>query len=407
MVKDFLNFKKIEEVVDGELIDELCGKFKLSEKLINNEDHLIIGENYYALNEMKNSGEIFDVIYIDPPYNTGSKDFRYNDKYVEVDDEDRHSRWLSFMDKRLELAKAILSKKGCLILSIGEDELHNIAILLKKHFKFVSEPIIWLSKQDGNNNKSGNITNVLTDFVLIAYDDKNFKTNEEIVDLDLTNEFAAKKMSRYPLGIRVKYNINEYPLEEYNGKMCRLIPSSDYSIEPYNEKSYKGHRFQKRTAQKGHGAYGYKLAYDAALIENEDDFLMVIDGVKDKQGLGIKFQLGSSYFQSIPADKMKVKMPNFLGYYQGGYKGFQTAKPVELIKRLLRNTTNKNSKILDFFAGTGTTLIAVNEINKEDNGNRRCVIVTNNDADIAKDYTIPRLESNLIKFKIIEIKQVK
>lgn len=399
-----LNFKYIEEYFGSRKIKTLTDSYSVSGGFDLNVNNLLMeGENYFCLDFLIKQNKKFDTIYIDPPYNTGSKDFKYNDKYVESDDPDKHSRWLSFMDNRLKLAKNLLSESGCLILSIGEDEVHHIALLLKNHFNFVSEPIIWLSKALGNNNKTGNITNICTEFVFIAYDDKNFKTIMEEVDLDEKSEFAVKKIKRYPLGIFLKNDLENYELREFNGKKCRIIPKSDYTIAPYNENSFKGHRFQKRSAQKGHGAYGYKLAYDCASNDIDGDFLMVIDGVKDKQGLGVKFQHRNNYFQSVPANKMKVRMPNFLGYYQGGYKNFQTAKPVELIKRLIRNTTPKNGSVLDFFAGTGTSMVAVNELNKLDGFNMSCCIITNNENNICDDFTVVRLLNNGINFKKITV----
>tara|TARA_B100002019_G_scaffold293193_1_gene319283 strand:- start:712 stop:1653 length:942 start_codon:yes stop_codon:yes gene_type:complete len=301
------------------------------------------------------------------------------------------------MDHRLTIAKKLLTEKGCLIASIGENEFHNLALLLKKHFNFVSEPIIWESKTGGNNNKQKNTTNISTEFILIAYNDKKFQTNYETHSLsDEDNEYSQKKKNRYKKGIFIKKELNDYPVETINGKRVILILEKDYSIDDYNEESFKGHRFQRRTSQKGHGSWKYKTLYeDAKKITNKENFLMVMLDVKDKQGLGVKFQYNQHFFQSI-SDNIKARMPNMLGYYQGGYKGFQTAKPVELLKRLFRNTLkNENNKILDFFAGTGSTLQAICELNIEDNKKYEVTIITNNDNNICSDYTYPRVINNL------------
>ncbi len=385
-----LLFDNIPEIFNNKDIT-LYDDFKL-DNFDNKNFTMIQGENYFVLKCLQEKfSKKIDVIYIDPPYNTGSKDFKYNDKYVEKDDRDRHSRWLSFMDKRIFEAKKLLNNDGCLILSIGEDELNNIGILLKKYFKFVSEPIIWLSKSEGNNNKTNNITNTLTDYVYIAYDNPNFKTNMETLELNDNSEMSNKKKERYPLGIFLNHDISEYREIIIDNKKYKIIPKNEYQIKEYEEESYKSHRFQKRTAQEGHGSWRYKTQYETIKqIINEDDFLLAIMDVKDKQNLGLKFQLNNNYFQSI-SDKIEVKMPNFLGQYQGGYKNFQTAKPIELIKRLIKNTSKKDSLILDFFAGSGTTLIATHLLNIEDKGNRQCIIVTNNENDIFNDITVPRI----------------
>ena len=111
--------------------------------------HLLIeGDNYPALALLNatHSSKI-DFIYIDPPYNTGNKDFKYNDDFVERDDVYRHSKWLAFMSKRLELAKTLLSEYGIIFVSIGEDEQANLKLLMDSVFgenNFI-ETFIWES----------------------------------------------------------------------------------------------------------------------------------------------------------------------------------------------------------------------------------------------------------------------
>src|SRR3989344_3602610 len=91
---------------------------------------LIEGDNYHALSVLNytHQGKI-DVIYIDPPYNTGNKDFLFNDNYVDLEDTYRHSKWLSFMSKRLELSYNLLKSDGVIFMSIGEEEVSNLKLL--------------------------------------------------------------------------------------------------------------------------------------------------------------------------------------------------------------------------------------------------------------------------------------
>ena len=91
---------------------------------------LIEGDNYHALSVLNytHQGKI-DVIYIDPPYNTGNNDFKFNDKYVDSEDAYRHSKWVSFMEKRLRLAKSLLTKDGVIFISIGDDEVAQLKLL--------------------------------------------------------------------------------------------------------------------------------------------------------------------------------------------------------------------------------------------------------------------------------------
>lgn len=110
---------------------------------------LIEGDNYHALSVLNytHKGKI-DVIYIDPPYNTGKKDFMYNDHYVDKEDSYRHSKWLSFIEKRLKLAKQILKKTGVIIVHIDENEESTLHILLQEIFREQNDlgKIIWNKK---------------------------------------------------------------------------------------------------------------------------------------------------------------------------------------------------------------------------------------------------------------------
>lgn len=138
------------------------GKFK-DINLDPKTDHnvLIEGDNYHALSVLSytHRGKI-DVIYIDPPYNTGNNDFLYNDSYVEKDDVYRHSKWLSFMAKRLELARELLSDSGVMFLSIDDNEQAQIRILCDKLFSESNllAQMIWKSKPQGGNDNQHIVT---------------------------------------------------------------------------------------------------------------------------------------------------------------------------------------------------------------------------------------------------------
>ena len=122
-------------------------------------NHIIIeGDNLEALTALSytHEGKI-DVIYIDPPYNTGNKDFVYNDSFVDTEDSYRHSKWLSFMNKRLKIAKKLLSDKGVIFISIDDNEQANLKLLCDEVFgceKFVSN-IIWQKNYASKNNSQG------------------------------------------------------------------------------------------------------------------------------------------------------------------------------------------------------------------------------------------------------------
>lgn len=129
------------EEVEERLRDELPVLTEVKERAIISDapdapNHILIeGDNLEALTALSytHSGKI-DVIYIDPPYNTGKKDFKYNDSYVDAEDSFRHSKWLSFMNKRLTLAKSLLSDKGVLFASIDDNEQAQLKFLLDSIF---------------------------------------------------------------------------------------------------------------------------------------------------------------------------------------------------------------------------------------------------------------------------------
>lgn len=124
------------EIVEERLREELPVLTEVKERAIISDDpdapnHILIeGDNLEALTALSytHAGKI-DVIYIDPPYNTGKKDFKYNDNYVDLEDSFRHSKWLSFIERRLLLAKKMLSSQGVIFISIGDDELCNLKLL--------------------------------------------------------------------------------------------------------------------------------------------------------------------------------------------------------------------------------------------------------------------------------------
>ena len=147
------------EDVEERLRDELPVLIEDTGNAIISEDadapnHILIeGDNLEALTALAytHEGKI-DVIYIDPPYNTGNKDFVYNDRFVDKEDSYRHSKWLSFMSKRLRIAKRLLSDKGVIFISIDDNEQAQLKLLCDEIFgeqKFVGE-IVWFKKRKGS-----------------------------------------------------------------------------------------------------------------------------------------------------------------------------------------------------------------------------------------------------------------
>lgn len=298
---------------------------------------LYIGDNLDFLNT---TDKVFDLVYFDPPYNTGNT-FRYADRVGK-------NEWIESIRVRIQSAKKRSKEGAPFIFSIAEDTLFDLVPLLKENFETVAPPFVWQTKQEGNNNKVNNVMSVCHEYLLVASDGK----------LVSNSEYKAPdegKISRYPYGVRLNRMLDQYPEVAISGKKVVCIPPEEWSLEK-NAVGFKGHRYQKRTAQQGHGSARY-ISLVKQLPGYSPDTLYFIKGVKDKNGLGGKFILGNSYFQSI-GDTYTQKIPSFLGCYQAGIPGFQTAKPIDLMTRFFKAFSSPGQILLDMFCGSGNASIA-------------------------------------------------
>lgn len=283
-----------------------------------------------------------DIIYADPPYNTGNQ-FKYNDNL---------NNWNLYINELFKNVSEKLLLKGVFIVSISEDSLLETMNILKSNFKYLYEPLIWLTKNPLNQNKVTKISAICHEYILIV-SNIEIKTNTEKYSLFNSKE-GIEKIKNYP-----------YIIEELNeNKISNNISSYDYTIKRHNNefaKDFNEHIFQKRTIQKGHGSERYIKKLKELSNYNENTLYSIT--TKDKQGLGKKYILGNSYFQSV-SSTFELKVPSFLGLYQPGIKGFQTAKPIELMQRIFKLFEKEKDTILvDLFLGSGNCTIAA-KLNK-------------------------------------------
>lgn len=346
------------------------------------------------LDFLKNyQGKKFDIVYIDPPYNTKNK-FKYNDK---------NKNWYSDIETRIKLLKNIIKPNTPVIVSISEDSLFYMYDILKKNFKYVFEPFVWQTKNCYNQNKTSNISAICHEYILIACDN-NIKTNEEIYYLDknYNDEEIQKiinlKKKRYNLKIHLKKDLEKYETITIDGKDIVIIPENEYLISKDIDikKSFKNHLYQKRTIQKGHGSFRYYQTIKKIPDFNENT-LYFIKNVKDKYNLNGKFLLKNNYFQSI-GNYVKVKIPSFLGYYQPGIKNFQTAKPIKLMERILKAFKLKETTtLLDLYGGSGNVVIAANNISLETTTIEKGL----DNEEYPGKFITENLKKNNINFKVI------
>ncbi len=314
---------------------------------------LIEGDNYHALSVLNytHKGKI-DVIYIDPPYNTGNKDFKYNDHYVDIEDSYRHSKWLSFMSKRLRLAKTILNDTGFIFLSIDDNELSQLKILCDEIFgsdNFIAN--IVRKRRNSQANLSKNISTIHE--YLLCYAKNNRAQLNRIIPLH--NEDNYKNPDNDTRGA-------------YVTMPCTNKGGAKYIITTPTNVNYEDEwRFKKET-------------YDNLLADNRIVFPRNGSGkpryklfLKEKNDAG---SIPNSWWDDAATNQeATAELKNIFG----NEIIFNNPKPVGLITRILKLSTDKQSTILDFMAGSGTTGHAVLELNKEDDGNRQFILCTNNE----------------------------
>lgn len=390
---------------------------------------LIEADNYHALQllEYLYGGKV-DCIYIDPPYNTGAKDWKYNNDYVDSADTYRHSKWLSMMKKRLELAKRLLNPAdSVLIVTIDEKEYLHLGCLLEEMFPDTNMQMISSVINPAGVSRNGAFARV-DEYIYVVQIGAS-----EVHRLELTDEWRLRPDDKRALRlrwntlIRTGTNVRRadrrnlfYPIfvytdghaihsvgEPYYGEDRNEIvaPDGTVAIWPIRSNGEEGNWQISNTgllelAQKGYvhlGRFtnkGMAISYlKRGEIQKVESGAFEISGyaedgsvISDTEATalipGTQWRI-SSHDATLNGTKL---LNGFIGE-----KRFSFPKSVYAVHDVIKFfVTNKpNALILDFFAGSGTTLHAVNLLNAEDGGHRRCIMVTNNEvsADEAKELT--------------------
>lgn len=363
------NLPVLFEVEDRALLHDPEGKTNL----------IIEGDNFHTLSVLNytHAGQI-DVIYIDPPYNTGSRDFVYNDTFVDKEDTFRHSKWLSFMEKRLRLANSLLKPSGAIFISIDQNELANLKLLC-------DEVLTGLTMSGLVSVAKGTTT---------GQDAKKFGSSIDYLLVYVGPDFELQTL----------------PLSEDDKKRFSMTDDRGaYSILQWR-KTGKGDRREDRpnlfypcVAPDGSevlpiGPTGYESRWRGAK-ETFDEYEAsgMVVWKKDKGGYRpyVKYYLEgrgkapSTLWDDIDGNKKAtIELKSIIG---GGK--FDNPKPTDLIRRCIQIATeDKDALVLDFFAGSGTTGDAVLKMNSEDGGKRRFILGTNNENGIAEEITYERIK---------------
>lgn len=383
----------VEEEMKSKIPVFVENKNKIIEKNTSSQyyNFLLEGDNLHSLYLLeKTHEEKVDIIYIDPPYNTGNKDFIYNDKIVDKTDAYSHSKWLSFMSKRLEIARRLLTDTGVIFISIDDNEQAQLKLLCDSIF--------------GSDNFVGNFVRA-TGTTTGQDANKIGSSFDYCLTYRKTNKFVLKGV---PLSEK---DLNRFKEEDEKGKYSTLQlrktgnedrrenrPNMFYPIiAPDGEKVYPfgPHEYLSRW-RVSQNTFN-QLVEDNMIVwkENKKYQPQTIDGFSNSKWVpyvkyyatGRTKQVSNLLIDIEGNKKASIDLKNSVGTQ----KIFDYPKPLEFLRLLFTIAGEKDSIILDFFAGSGTTGHAVAQLNKEDGGDRKYILCTNNENNICEEITYKRL----------------
>ncbi len=374
---------------------------------------LFEGDNLHSLKLLeKTHKEKIDVIYIDPPYNTGNKDFIYDDCFVDKTDGYSHSKWLSFMERRLLIARELLSDDGFILISIDESESSQLRLLCDEIFgadNFQITLHIQVRYPQKSLTEEKNFKPVMEYVYIYSKNYKNFnpkRKNEEYTDEKFIYEIKELAAGEeFYLGNQkvTVFKKGEWELKKMDSSSISGLKETWISGTIYTKMSY-GQVFQKvveprvqkdglsclyKVHGRGEDGLGYRY-YTGPQKKNSKRGKMYsgmpLDRVKEiKEGKSIR---------SKPIDTFYDFAADFGNINHEGKVTFNNGKkPVKMLSSFIDFSYNRDAIILDFFAGSGTTGHAVMQLNKEDGGNRKYILCTNNENKICEEVTYQRLKN--------------
>lgn len=419
--KETVEFDKNDLVTVAEFGEPIYPCLKPIDSICNAPDSdlwhtLIQADNYHALQllEYLYAGKV-DCIYIDPPYNTGAKDWKYNNDYVDSNDAYRHSKWLSMMQKRLKLAKKLLNPAdSVLIVTIDEKEYLHLGCLLEDMFPESNMQMVSSVINRHGSMRFSEFTRVNEYIFYLRNGNASIgeipseKDNQPIHWHSLKRSGTSKGNFRtgrpklfYPIWINTETNRVEEFGESLEldidrntilprGNIIPVFPirtdglEACWSLEPnkarelYSKGYFRVGKYNKDAKQK------YELTYlQSGTVADIESGVIIVDG-KNKDG---------SIIAHYPIGKntMEVNQWDYVSHDASEYgtkllssiigNRFSYPKSLYAVHDALNNyvRNKKDALIIDFFAGSGTTLHSVNLLNAEDGGKRRCIMVTNNE----------------------------
>lgn len=396
--------------------------------------HTVInGENFHVLKALTytHRGKI-DVIYIDPPYNTGARDWKYNNDYVEREDLYRHSKWLAFMERRLLVAKQLLKSTGALVVTIDEHEVSRLGLLLEQIFtEFTIQKVTIVNNPKGvtqgflsrveehaffcfgpdcaiystdDDLLTFREVRVLEDGVLrprwkglLRSGDEAQRKNRERMFYPIWIDSSTRKIigagNFLPLGEEPNFDLEDTDRNIAVWPVRKDLSLGRWSVgaETFNELVKQGFaalgRFDKKR-----NSWGITYLSEQHRKEIEDGTMTV--GKRDE----VTNVADVSYLREVPRKVRTVWHrtchdagaygTDLIGVFLGSGRVFPFPKSLYAVEDALRVLVNgkKNAIVLDFFCGSGTTAHAVMRLNRQDRGRRRSISITNN--EVAADEQI-------------------
>lgn len=396
---------------------------------------LLEGDNLAALKllEKTHRGKI-NLIYIDPPYNTGNQDFVYDDAYIAINDGYQHSKWISFISERLKAAKRLLSKSGTMVISIGYQEIHNLMLLCKELFYDKNITCITVQTSGGKPNGGFNITYEF--LVFITPDDFTPNASENAMN-EYASPYHGMNLATFD---QVQRPGQAYPIfvdndgvfrgcgktlaervrsGEYQGELQDFVydyseaPEGTVAVWPVTRKGTPcvWRLIPSRLSRDWEKGYIKILPQNPGKTQNKFTVQYLSDGIIKKIEKGElethrvsgntkiptldvdNYRTAGTAIQTIWLEKSyyTTNGGNEIADILGSKKAFSYPKPLALISEIIQRISNQKSTILDFFAGSGTTGHAVMKLNAEDGGNRHFILCTNNENGICRDVTYERI----------------
>ncbi|MFA6357406.1 MAG: site-specific DNA-methyltransferase [Candidatus Omnitrophota bacterium] len=362
-------------------------------------NYIIEGDNYHALSVLNYTHKkAFDCIYIDPPYNNGDKNWKYNNNYVDKNNHFRHSKWLSMMDKRLKHSKRLLKDDGVLICAIDKNEQTHLGVLLEDIFKdYEIHCVAIVHNPRGVQGDNFAYTNEFAFFIFrkglkII---QRFERSENDIEFRNLRDNGGESLRSdarncfYKILVKNKIIVGfgDVPNDSFNPK-GKNIKAKDGAIEVWPIDN---------------GGVERKWRYARQSVEE----ILPLLRVKQNRNGDIEIELaktedrpktiwtGTRYDANEYGTKIVKRITG---------KDFPFPKSLYTVKDCLECViqNRQDALVLDFFAGSGTTGHAILEMNAEDKGDRRFILCTNNEDNdntgikVARDICLPRIQ-NVIK----------